>query len=189
MQPGDGEPGDRAVLPAIRESNDCRQSAGAIGVLCCDVHADVMRRASLDRYGGLAEALVESAFTIRKMGGAGQAGAVFAVRAFTIVGDVEAGEHCNAVLTANGDDVLHQRADLLVVNFFFVHGDALGLISRLALSPRPASEIEVIQAPIVLWATRFPALACAPLGYLNPAHCMRQLLPSCAAEGDGCRVV
>ena len=158
-------------------------------MLCGDVHADVMWRASLNRHGGLAEALIESALTIRQMRGAGHAGTVFAVRAFTIVGDVEAGDHCNAVLTANADEVLHQWADLLVVDFVFVRVDVLGLISRLALSPRPASEIEVIQAPIALWATRFPALACAPLGYLNPAHYMRQLLPSCAAEGDGCRVV
>ena len=38
------------------------------------------------------------------------------------MGDIKARHHCDALLLADGDDLLHERADLVVVNLFFIHG-------------------------------------------------------------------
>lgn len=115
------------------KSDHCRERPGAVGVLRGDVHCDVMWRASLNRHGSFAEALVEAPFAIRQVRGAGQSRAVFAIRSFSVVRDVETGDHRDAMLTANTDDALHQGADFLVVDIFFVHGDSPWVISRLAL--------------------------------------------------------
>ncbi|MOA29549.1 hypothetical protein D3C78_1505700 [compost metagenome] len=70
---------------------------------------------------GLDENRVVVVVTIWQQRAANQSRAVLAIRAFTIVGNIEAGHHSDAIFPANLDDLLHKRADLAVVNLLFVY--------------------------------------------------------------------
>ena len=103
------------------KSDDCCKSFGAVGVLTGDVHGHRLAGSPLNGGGALAVALIKYFVSVREMGRACQAGAVLAVRPLAVVCNVEAGEHRNAITPADLDDLLYVRADLIVVNLFFVH--------------------------------------------------------------------
>lgn len=64
------------------------------------------------------------ASSIRQQRVARQIRAVFTVRAFAIVANGKARHHRDAVFLTDRNNLPHERADLSVVNLFFVHGHA-----------------------------------------------------------------